>query len=159
MAERQDARPQVEPASLVRRDEAELSKRMQAAPRRGPRNPGAMADLRDRHATPLVRKGQQARASPRASAVTKSGSLPNAAIVSASRALGSGNAGRPRYAADSLERFGSLDYRWCLGISAFDSAVGTGIRNRGRIMPSTDLVVSAGAVANVRPAIRPMLDA
>jgi hypothetical protein len=39
MAERQHARPQVEPPRVVGRDEAELRQRMQAAPRRRARNP------------------------------------------------------------------------------------------------------------------------
>ena len=61
VAERQHARAQVEAARVVGRDEAQLRQRVQAAPRRGARNPGPMADLRDRHPPPLVRQREQHR--------------------------------------------------------------------------------------------------
>ena len=64
MAERQHARPQVEPPRVVGRDEAELRQRVQAAPRRRARNARPMADLRDRHPALLVREGQHHGQSP-----------------------------------------------------------------------------------------------
>ncbi len=61
MGERQHARAQVEPAGLVHGDEAQRGQRVQAAPRRGAGDAGAVAHLRDRHAPLLVGQREQHR--------------------------------------------------------------------------------------------------
>ena len=82
MAERQHARPQVEPARVVGRDEANFNSvcRLRRAAARGipARWLTCAIDIRR-----FLSERASITASPRASAVTKSGSLPNGAMVSA----------------------------------------------------------------------------
>jgi len=54
MAEFQDPRAQVERAPVLAADIAELGQCMEAPPHGGARDPGALADLRDRELTPLA---------------------------------------------------------------------------------------------------------